>query len=48
MTNETSGNYTVEIILEDSLGKSSSYNVTFEILPQVQDEESNTEGSNDD
>ena len=33
MTNETSGNYTIEIELEDSLGKTATFEVEFEILP---------------
>ena len=33
LTNESSGNYTVQIVLEDSMGKMSKYDVSFEILP---------------
>ena len=37
MTNDTSGNYTFEITLEDSMAKSSHYEVTFEILPYTEE-----------
>jgi len=40
MTNETSGNYTLDITLEDSMAKSSSYEVIFEILPHFEDSSS--------
>ena len=43
MTNDTSGNYRVEITLEDSMAKSSYYEVTFEILPQIQDQNLSTQ-----
>ena len=33
MTNETNGNYTIEIELEDSMGKTATFEVEFEILP---------------
>ena len=47
ITNESSGNYTIEITLEDSMAKSSTYELTFEILPIEQDQQENTEGSSD-
>lgn len=37
MTNDTSGNYTFEITIEDSMDKSSHYEVTFEILPYTEE-----------
>ena len=37
MTNDTSGNYTFEIALEDTMAKSSHYEVTFEILPYTEE-----------
>ena len=33
LSNEKSGNYTIQITLEDSFGLTTSYDMTFEILP---------------